>query len=111
MDFVETPKRAAIAETVSPVRTWYAPPGETGAEAVAPFVGALVSLSTWPGKITDFPIVLVGSAYWQGLLDWMRETSLAAGTISQVDLDRLILTDDVDEAISLVVAAREAHRS
>ncbi|KQW49221.1 DNA-binding protein [Nocardioides sp. Root1257] len=63
------------------------------------------------GKITDFPIVLVGSAYWQGLLDWMRDTSLANGTISQVDLDRLILTDDVDEAVALMVAARKAHRS
>jgi uncharacterized protein (TIGR00730 family) len=61
------------------------------------------------GKITDFPIVLVGSTYWQGLLDWMRDTSLAAGTISQVDLDRLIVTDDVDEAVALVVAAREAR--
>ena len=29
------------------------------------------------GKITDFPIVLVGSSYWQGLLDWLRDTSLA----------------------------------
>jgi uncharacterized protein (TIGR00730 family) len=63
------------------------------------------------GKITDFPIVLVGSSYWQGLLDWMRDTSLAAGTLSQVDLDRLILTDDVDEAVGLMVAARKAHRS
>jgi uncharacterized protein (TIGR00730 family) len=63
------------------------------------------------GKITDFPIVLVGSSYWQGLLDWLRDTSLASGTLSQVDLDRLILTDDVDEAVALMVAAREAHRS
>jgi uncharacterized protein (TIGR00730 family) len=63
------------------------------------------------GKITDFPIVLVGSSYWQGLLDWLRDTSIASGTLSQVDLDRLILTDDVDEAVALMVAAREAHRS
>ena len=63
------------------------------------------------GKITDFPIVLIGSSYWQGLLDWLRQTSLVNGTISEVDLDRLILTDDVDEAVALMVAAREAHRS
>jgi uncharacterized protein (TIGR00730 family) len=62
------------------------------------------------GKITDFPIVLVGSSYWQGLLDWLRDTALAGGTLSQVDLDRLILTDDIDEAVALMVAAREAHR-
>jgi uncharacterized protein (TIGR00730 family) len=63
------------------------------------------------GKITDFPIVLIGTSYWQGLLDWMRDTSLAYGTLSQIDLDRLILTDDVDEAVALMVAAREVHPS
>ncbi|GAA4697587.1 TIGR00730 family Rossman fold protein [Nocardioides conyzicola] len=63
------------------------------------------------GKITDFPIVLVGASYWQGLLDWLRDTSLASGTLSEVDLDRLILTDDIDEAVALMVAAREAHLS
>jgi uncharacterized protein (TIGR00730 family) len=63
------------------------------------------------GKITDFPIVLVGSSYWQGMLDWMRDVQLANGTISQEDLDRLILTDDVEEAVARMVAAREAHRS
>ncbi|MDF1603946.1 TIGR00730 family Rossman fold protein [Nocardioides sp. YIM 152315] len=59
------------------------------------------------GKITDFPIVLVGSSYWQGLLDWMRGTQLAHGTIGTVDLDRLVLTDDVDDAVARMVAARE----
>ncbi|CAN5328028.1 TIGR00730 family Rossman fold protein [soil metagenome] len=55
-------------------------------------------------KITTFPIVLLGVDYWSGLLDWLRGTVLADGKISQPDLDRLVLTDDVDEAISLVVA-------
>ncbi len=59
------------------------------------------------GKITDFPIVLVGTSYWTGLVGWMRDTALAGGTISEVDLDRLILTDDLDEAIALMVTARE----
>ncbi|MBZ5740102.1 TIGR00730 family Rossman fold protein [Nocardioides mangrovi] len=63
-------------------------------------------------KITDFPIVLVGASYWRGLLDWMRGTQLAAGTISEVDLDRLILTDDVEEAVARMITAREegSHR-
>lgn len=61
------------------------------------------------GKITDFPIVLVGTSYWGGLIDWMRGTQLAAGTISEVDLDRLVLTDDVEEAVGRMVAAREAR--
>lgn len=60
------------------------------------------------GKITSFPIVLVGTAYWSGLLDWFRDTLLVEGTISQSDLDRLVLTDDVEEAVALMVAAREA---
>jgi uncharacterized protein (TIGR00730 family) len=59
------------------------------------------------GKITSFPIVLIGTAYWQGLVDWMRDTQLAEGTIRQDDLDRLVLTDDVEEAVALMVAARE----
>ena len=57
-------------------------------------------------KVTRFPIVLLGTSYWQGLLDWMRDTQLAGGMISQRDLDFLTLTDDVDEAVSLMVDAR-----
>lgn len=60
------------------------------------------------GKITSFPIVLLGTAYWSGLIDWFRDTLLVEGTISQTDLDRLVLTDDVEEAVALMVAAREA---
>jgi uncharacterized protein (TIGR00730 family) len=59
------------------------------------------------GKITSFPIVLLGTAYWQGLVDWMRDTQLAEGTIRQEDLDRLVLTDDVEEVVTRMVAARE----
>ena len=50
-------------------------------------------------KVTSFPVVLVGVDYWSGLLDWLRETVLADGKISQTDLDMLVLTDDVDEAV------------
>ena len=58
-------------------------------------------------KVTRFPIVLIGVDYWQGLLDWLRDTVLADGKISQADLDMLTLTDDVDEAVALMVAARD----
>ena len=61
------------------------------------------------GKVTSFPIVLVGTAYWAGLVDWMRDSVLATGKIGQTDLDRLIVTDDLDEAVSIMVAAREEH--
>ena len=60
------------------------------------------------GKIRHFPVVLMGHDYWDGLLDWMRETQLPAGTISQADLDLLRVTDDPDEAVSMITAfARE----
>jgi uncharacterized protein (TIGR00730 family) len=60
-------------------------------------------------KITSFPIVLLGVAEWSGLLDWMSSTMLADGRIKQSDLDSLLLTDDVDEAVALMVAAREGR--
>ena len=58
-------------------------------------------------KITQFPIVLMGVKHWEGLLDWMRETMLADGRIKQSDLDMITLTDDVDEAVELMLKARD----
>jgi uncharacterized protein (TIGR00730 family) len=56
------------------------------------------------GKVTSFPIVLLGVDYWSGLLTWLRDTVLADGKISEPDLDRLILTDDAQEAVRLMVS-------
>jgi uncharacterized protein (TIGR00730 family) len=39
------------------------------------------------GKMTKFPIILVGSAYWNGLLGWLKETMLAEGNIGPEELD------------------------
>ena len=58
-------------------------------------------------KITAFPVVLVGTEYWSGLLEWLRDTVLADGKINESDLDRLTLTDDIDEAVELMVKARD----
>ncbi|WP_312856288.1 LOG family protein [Nocardioides pelophilus] len=60
-------------------------------------------------KVTEFPVVLLGVDYWSGLFDWLRDTVLASGRIGQSDLDRMTLTDDVDEAVALMVAARGRH--
>jgi uncharacterized protein (TIGR00730 family) len=60
-------------------------------------------------KITTFPIVLVGSDYWSGLLSWLRDTVLADGKITEQDLAQLILTDDIDEAVELMVQGRAAR--
>ena len=56
------------------------------------------------GKIRDFPVVLVGSAYWQGMLDWMRTVQLPAGVVSEADLELLKLTDDPDEVCNIIRA-------
>ena len=54
-------------------------------------------------KVTLFPVVLIGVDYWSGLLDWLRGTVLEGGKISEADLDMLAVTDDVDEAVSMMV--------
>jgi predicted Rossmann-fold nucleotide-binding protein len=61
------------------------------------------------GKVTSFPVVLMGSAYWGGLVAWLRETVLTEGKISARDLDRFHVTDDVDEAVRLVDAGLRGH--
>ncbi|MDT0165281.1 TIGR00730 family Rossman fold protein [Actinotalea sp. AC32] len=53
-------------------------------------------------KVTEFPIVLVGSSYWRGLLDWLSGPVLDAGTISASDLDLLQVVDSADDAVRLV---------
>ncbi|GII56945.1 cytokinin riboside 5'-monophosphate phosphoribohydrolase [Planotetraspora thailandica] len=55
------------------------------------------------GKITKFPIVLMGTTYWQPLLDWIKGTLLVEGMISPADPELLHLTDDPDEAVRIIV--------
>ncbi|AJQ91249.1 Rossmann fold nucleotide-binding protein [Propionibacterium freudenreichii] len=64
---------------------------------------ALTLLQT--GKVSHFPVVLFGSEYWSGLLDWLRSQVLPSGNISAPDLDLVSVTDDVDEAVRLVTEA------
>lgn len=55
------------------------------------------------GKIDKFPIVLVGIDYWQGLLDWIRNTMLLkAKNIGEKDLELLKLVDTADEAVNVI---------
>jgi len=54
-------------------------------------------------KINRFPIVLFGSKYWSGLLEWIENTQLAEGTISPEDLNLLIVTDSVEEARDIML--------
>ena len=50
-------------------------------------------------KIGRFPIVLVGSSFWKGLLDWIKNTLLEQGNISEKDLKLFRVVDTADEAI------------
>jgi uncharacterized protein (TIGR00730 family) len=61
-------------------------------------------------KVTEFPVVLMGISYWQGLIDWLRDTVLDGGKIGQEDLDRLILTDDPAEAVAAITTYDEPER-
>ncbi len=58
-------------------------------------------------KVTSFPVVLVGTTYWQGLLDWLGGQPVAHRCITEADLALLQLTDDLDE----VVDRMKAHRA
>jgi hypothetical protein len=50
-------------------------------------------------RIKSFPVILMGSAYWQGLLHWLKETLLTDGMILPEDLDLIQVIDDPDEAV------------
>jgi uncharacterized protein (TIGR00730 family) len=63
---------------------------------------------TQTGKITEFPVILVGSGYWSGLVDWLRERMLAEGNISPDDLELFRVIDDPGEVRDLLMTA--AHR-
>ncbi len=55
-------------------------------------------------KVTSFPLVLLGTSYWGGLLQWLRQSAVATGTINAADIDLLHVTDDVDEAVNIIVS-------
>ena len=60
-------------------------------------------------KIRFFPVVLVGTEYWSGLVGWLRESMLAAGNIGADDLSLLRVTDSVDEVVAICASAAEAQ--
>jgi hypothetical protein len=53
-------------------------------------------------KVTSFPVVLYGSEYWGGLLDWLKSSMLPNGMISPKDLDLIQVSDDVDEIMGII---------
>ena len=61
------------------------------------------------GKITKFPIVLVGSEYWSGLLSWIQDTVLGSGNISPGDEELFTVEDDPDEVVRIIQQAHAQH--
>jgi uncharacterized protein (TIGR00730 family) len=55
-------------------------------------------------KVTRFPVILLGTAYWSGLLDWIRTTVVPAGKVGGRDLELVSVTDDVDEVVRIILA-------
>lgn len=53
-------------------------------------------------KIDQIPIILFGSEYWGGLIDWINTTMKKWGTISETDSDLFHITDSTDEAVKII---------
>ena len=62
-------------------------------------------------KIRNFPIVLFGSEYWKGLLDWVSEVALKEGKISEADLKLLHLTDSPSEVVRIMIESQDSLRT
>ena len=54
-------------------------------------------------KVQAFPIVLVGTAFWSGLIDWMGQRMLSEGCLTRSELDLIQLVDDAEEAVALIL--------
>ena len=61
-------------------------------------------------KVQDFPVILMGTDYWAGMIDWIRGSLLAEAAINPDDVDLLRLTDDPAEAVRIIKAYQRTHR-
>jgi uncharacterized protein (TIGR00730 family) len=60
------------------------------------------------GKMPDFPVVLYGRSFWEGLLEWLSHEPLQNGMIAPADLALIRVTDSPDEVVELM---REHYRA
>ena len=60
------------------------------------------------GKIRHFPVILVGTAYWRGLLQWIKAAMLPESTIALEDFELLQMTDNPEDVVHLVQASRRS---
>lgn len=71
------------------------------------FFEALTLIQT--NKVSRFPVVLFGTDYWGGLVDWIEKTMIENKTISADDVKLFTLTDDCDEAVDIICRFYEKH--
>ena len=55
-------------------------------------------------KVARTPVVLFGTEYWRGLMDWLEGTVLGEGNISPLDPELMVVTDDEDEAVRVALS-------
>jgi hypothetical protein len=60
-------------------------------------------------KVRDFPVILFGKSYWQGLLDWIESTLLAEGKISPEDLKLMVVTDSPEEIARIIIDCHQRN--
>lgn len=63
------------------------------------------------GKIHNFPIILFGRAYWEGMLNWVRTTMLPEGKVSPADMALLTVSDDPAEVRELIVRSHAERQA
>lgn len=62
-------------------------------------------------RIYPMPLILFGSEFWQGLVDWMKQTLLTFKTVSDIDFELIKITDDIDEVVEIMSAHRKWKKS
>jgi uncharacterized protein (TIGR00730 family) len=62
------------------------------------------------GKIRNFPVVLFGTKYWGGMMDWIQELMLKEKNIKESDLKLLYLTDSPAEVVEIINKSQDTLR-
>ena len=89
------PRKVAFAKYAA---AFVAAPGGWG--TLDELMEVLTLIQTRVGR--RIPVILVGSTFWKGLLDWMNDTLVAHGTVSAADMELIRVIDDPDEVVNAI---------